>query len=129
MLSIALHHKRRLVLLVSLSSFASVALAFVLTRPPDVPFEKHTLDLGSSESAAIADINGDGKLDIVSGENWYEAPRWTKHHFRDIFYTENYIDDLSTVPLDINGDGHVDLVTVGWFSKKIAWWQNPGDRK
>ena len=98
----------------------------LVTRPPDIPFEKHTIDLGSSESAAIADINGDGKLDIVSGENWYEAPRWQKHHFRDILYTNNYIDDLSTLPLDVDGDGRVDLVTSGWFSKKLAWWKNPG---
>lgn len=101
-------------------------LAFGLTRPPEIPFEKHKLDLGASESAAIADINGDGKLDIVSGENWYEAPRWTKHHFRDILYINNYIDDLSTLPLDVDRDGHVDLVTSGWFSKKLAWWRNPG---
>jgi hypothetical protein len=97
-----------------------------VTRPPDVPFEKHTIDLGSSETAVVCDINGDGKLDIVSGENWYEAPHWTKHHFRDIYYESNYIDDLTTLPLDVDEDGHVDLVTVGWFSKKIAWWHNPG---
>ena len=54
------------------------------SRPEEIPFEKHTLDLGATETAAIADINGDGRLDIVSGENWYEAPHWTKHHFRDI---------------------------------------------
>lgn len=110
-----------------LFALISIGLAaFVQTRPPEVPFEKHTLDLGSSESAAVADINGDGKLDVVSGENWYEAPTWRKHHFRDIYYTNNYIDDLSTVPLDVDEDGRVDLVTVGWFSKKIAWWRNPG---
>ncbi|MGH9436757.1 MAG: FG-GAP repeat domain-containing protein [Terriglobia bacterium] len=98
----------------------------VVARPPEIPFAVHTLDLGSSESAAICDINGDGKLDIVSGENWYEAPTWKKHHFRSIDYTNNYIDDLSDLPLDVDGDGHIDLITVGWFSKKIAWWRNPG---
>jgi hypothetical protein len=113
-------------LLASLILGSSVLLAFLVVRPPDVPFEKHTIDLGASESAALCDINGDGKLDIVSGENWYEAPRWTKHHFRDIYYTNNYIDDLSTVALDVNEDGRVDLVTSGWFSKKLAWWENPG---
>ena len=104
----------------------SLLLAYQLTRPQDVPFEKHMIDSGSSETAVIADINNDGRLDIVSGENWYEAPRWTKHHFRNILYTNYYIDDLSTLPLDVDGDGHVDLVTSGWFSKKLAWWRNPG---
>jgi hypothetical protein len=98
----------------------------LVTRPPEIPFDVHTIDLGSSETAVFADINGDGQPDLVSGENWYEAPRWTKHHFRDIPFIENYIDDLSTLPLDVNGDGHVDLVTSGWFTKKLAWWENPG---
>jgi hypothetical protein len=104
----------------------SLLLAYQLTRPTEIPFEKHTIDLGSSETAVIADINGDGRPDIVSGEYWYEAPRWTKHHFRNIPYTNFYIDDLSTLPLDVDGDGRVDLVTSGWFSKKLAWWRNPG---
>ena len=33
------------------------------------------LDNGASETAAVADVNKDGRLDIVSGENWYEGPR------------------------------------------------------
>ena len=56
--------------------------AWTRSRPADIPFEKHTIDLGANEACAWADMNGDGKLDIVSGENWYEAPKWIKHKFR-----------------------------------------------
>src|SRR5277367_2602754 len=114
------------------STFASCVLLFLCatgrsaSRPDEIPFEKHTIDLGASETAAFADINRDGKLDLVSGEYWYEAPRWIKHRFRQIDYINNYVDDLSTLPLDVDGDGYVDLVTSGWFSKKLAWWRNPG---
>jgi len=102
------------------------ALLFAISRTPEIPFEKHMLDAGANETCALADINGDKRLDIVSGENWYEAPTWKKHHFRDLFYTSNYIDDFSDLPLDINADGKPDLITVSWFGKKVAWWQNPG---
>src|SRR3984885_10012178 len=114
------------------TTFALCAAVFLaasarsVSRPDEIAFEKHTIDLGSSETAVFADINRDGKLDLVSGENWYEAPHWTKHHFREIDYTNYYIDDLSTLPLDVDGDGYVDLVTSGWFSKELSWWRNPG---
>ena len=103
-----------------------VLLKAITTRPGEIPFEKRTIDLGSAETAVFVDINHDGKLDIVSGENWYEAPNWSRHHFRDIPYVNYYIDDLSTLPLDVDGDGYPDLVTSGWFTKRLAWWHNPG---
>ncbi len=104
------------------------AAVFAATRPPDIPFEKITLDLGASESAAVADINGDGRLDVVSGENWYEAPKWTKHHFRDLPYTNYYIDNFSDLPLDVNGDGAIDIVGCSWFGKRLIWFENPGKK-
>jgi hypothetical protein len=102
------------------------AAAWSIGRPDDILFEKHTLDLGANETAAVADVNGDGKPDIVSGENWYEGPKWTKHKFRSIQYLNNYIDDFSDLPLDVNGDGHVDIVSCSWFSKRLWWNENPG---
>jgi len=105
----------------------SIVPAWEGSRPSEIYFEKHVIDLGAAEGAVIADINSDGKLDIVAGEYWYEAPGWHKHHFRDILYTDNYIDDLSTLPLDVNGDGRIDLITSGWFSNRLAWWENPGN--
>ena len=29
-----------------------------------------------SEGVAIADVNKDGKMDVLNGEVWYEAPDW-----------------------------------------------------
>ena len=115
--------KRNLLLVIPL---ALALLAWAAVRTPDIPFEKHTIDLGANESCAFADINGDGRLDIVSGENWYEAPRWIKHRFRDLPYLNNYIDNFSDLPLDVNGDGRVDIVSCSWFGKKLNWYENPG---
>ena len=95
-------------------------------RPPDVPFRIRMLDSGASETAAVADVNHDGRLDIVSGDYWYEAPAWTAHQFREIDFTNNYVDDFSDLPVDVNGDGYPDIVSVSWFARRIAWWKNPG---
>jgi hypothetical protein len=103
-----------------------VLLAQTPSRPPDVPFQIHALDPGASETAAVADINRDGRLDIVSGEHWYQAPAWTKHRFRELGFSNQYIDDFSDLAIDVDGDGYPDIVSVSWFAKKVAWWRNPG---
>ena len=53
-------------------------------RPPDIHFRPRMIDPGASETAAVADVNRDGRLDIVSGESWYEAPGWAPHRFREL---------------------------------------------
>jgi hypothetical protein len=115
----------------SILFFAALALAsllYGLTRPADIPFQKRQIDLGASETAALADINGDGKLDIVSGENWYESPGWKRHHFRQIPYMNGYVDNFSDLPLDVDGDGRPDIVSCSWFQRSLRWWKNPGSR-
>ena len=86
----------------------------------------HTLDLGRNEACAVADVNGDGRLDVISGEHWYAAPDWKQHTYRSILFWNNYIDDFSDLPLDADGDGDVDVVSVGWGGRKIVWLENPG---
>jgi FG-GAP-like repeat len=112
--------------LVFVGTCLALAGQAVPSRPPDIPFAIRMIDPGASETAAVADINRDGRLDIVSGEHWYEAPQWTKHRFRDLNFTNNYIDAFSDLPIDVDDDGYVDIATVAWFGRKISWYRNPG---
>ena len=104
----------------------AAALLAAASRTPDVPFQVHMIDGGASEVAAIVDVNRDGKLDILAAENWYEAPAWKAHKFRNINFTNNYVDAFANLPLDVDGDGYPDVVTSSWFDRKISWWRNPG---
>src|SRR5450755_344935 len=105
---------------------AAVPLLWAVSRPLDIPFQKQEIDAGASETAAVADVNGDGKLDIVSGEYWYAGPSWTPHKFRELPYANGYVDNFSDLPIDVDGDGRIDIVSCSWFRKSLRWWRNPG---
>jgi hypothetical protein len=111
---------------ISLFMLACACVAFTQEKPPQWPmFRKHALDAGANEAAAVADINRDGRLDIVAGENWYEAPDWKKHRLREIGFQNGYVDDFSNHALDVNGDSFPDIVACSWFSKQLRWFENP----
>src|SRR5438270_13666254 len=67
-----------------------VALALpVITAGADpeektnITWKKTVLDRAFlSEGVAVADVNKDGKMDVVTGEVWYEAPDWKPHRIR-----------------------------------------------
>jgi hypothetical protein len=109
-----------------LVALSLMAIAAGQPRSPDIPFRSRMIDPGPSETAAVADVNRDGRLDIVSGEFWYQAPAWQPHRFRQIDFRSQYLDDFSDLPIDADGDGYPDIVSVSWFAKKVAWWKNPG---
>ena len=93
----------------------------------EIPFQSHVLDSGRNETSAFADLNGDGILDIIAGENWFEGPKWKKHRFRSLGFRNNYIDNFSDLPIDVDSDGAIDVISVAWYAKRMAWFKNPGN--
>lgn len=91
-----------------------------------VSFERIKLSEESFESASVADIDGDGHLDIVSGAFWYKGPDFAERiRFQDPMPAGEYYDDFSNFPMDVCGDGCVDIITGGFFGGPLRWLRNP----
>jgi len=111
---------------------AFITLASVSGSAADSPvkFATHRIGQVRSEAVAVADFNGDGKLDIVAGPNLYLAPDWKVTKIRTLSgevddQGKGYVDDFMNLPLDVDGDGKLDVVSCGWFCKCVRWYRQP----
>lgn len=109
-------------------ALVGLTLAWVIVGQgsSDLQFRVREVDATQSETTAVADLNNDGRPDIISAESWYEAPGWTKHPLRAIQRASGYVDDFSDLPIDVDGDGYLDIVQIGYFARRIEWLRNPG---
>lgn len=97
--------------------------------PPTPTFNRYFVAAESYESVAVFDVDNNDTLDIVSGDFWYEGPRFRRRHLIDNQpRKEQYYDDFSTIPLDVNRDGRMDFVTGGWFNQTLRWLENPAKK-
>jgi hypothetical protein len=77
-------------------------------------FLLHEVGRDLSEGVSVFDVNRDGRLDVVSGAFWYEAPHWGPHRFREVGFTNEYVINCGEFAVDVNGDGYEDLLSAGW---------------
>lgn len=96
----------------------------------EVVFERFTItEEFYSEGTSFADINKDGKVDLVSGPYWYAGPDF----LQKVRYTEGeslpikgYSKHFFTWTCDFNKDGNIDILTVGMPGEPAFWFENPG---
>jgi FG-GAP-like repeat len=93
-----------------LFAFAGVSFAAEPTFPK-FKMQEIATDLSVGYAVIVADINEDGKPDIVVVDTkrvvWYENPTWKMH---TIISGKTRPDNVCIAALDIDGDGHLDLV-------------------
>ena len=91
----------------------------------------HRLGTDHAEGLTTLDMNGDGLPDILSGAYWYQNPgpkggEWTRHQYREAGVMGEFVSDCGEWTIDVNHDGHPDVVTTGWMTNGVWWYENPG---
>ena len=95
-------------------------------KPLPIRWQIEPLGLDANEGCAIADVDGDNKLDVIAGRNWYQGPSFVPRALRTIEDWNGYVQSNGDFPFDVNRDGRIDVIAGSFVPTEISWYENPG---
>ena len=107
-------------------NWLSVLNGWAQAQTSSVKFAHKLLAVDANEGIDLADINQDGKLDVVAGRNWYPAPEFTAHPLRLIEDWNGYVHSNGDFCMDVDKDGWIDVVAGAFTKTEVYWYKNPG---
>jgi hypothetical protein len=121
---------RRLFSIILSTAVFPFSLPTMAADPASISWTKQVLDTKfRSEGVAVADVNQDGKKDVLNGEYWYEAPQWTPHELQPPMDHKdglgNYSRSFACWAEDLNHDGYPDLIVIDFPGIPCYWMENP----
>ncbi|MEJ0030469.1 MAG: VCBS repeat-containing protein [Bacteroidota bacterium] len=93
----------------------------------------HIWDEFYTEGSTIADVNKDGKPDIIAGARWVRESRLKPHDIwknsKKFYYNKGYSDSFLNFATDVNEDGWMDMILFDFPGKEVYWLENPAGKE
>ncbi len=114
------------------SLFANAGHTLFLYYQRDNGWERHHIEIPPGEGLKVADIDRDGRADVVTNVSWLKNPgvaggKWEQRTFASTWTWPHVFIDVG----DINADGRVDIVMSpaepAGQKYRISWFEGPVD--